>query len=77
MKKRPHPLSQITPHEIALYREVCYETARKEYNAILHYYERPVRFLTFRDLILYYDPFEKNTELFWERYEYLAGRGGF
>ena len=73
MRKRPHLLSQITPHDIALYREVCYETARKEYNTILATFERPVRFLTFRDLVVYYDPFEKNETLFWERYEMLMG----
>ena len=53
MKKRPHLLHQITPHDIVVYREVCYETARKEYNAILDFYERPVRFLTFKDLLTY------------------------
>lgn len=74
MKKRPHLLCQVTPHTIVIYREVCYETARKEYNAILSDLERPVRFLTFRDLIHYYDPFEKNEDLFWERYEMLASR---
>ena len=73
MRKRPHLLSQITPHDIALYREVCYETARKEYNTILTTFERPIHFLTFRDLIVYYDPFEKNETLFWERYEMLMG----
>lgn len=75
MKKRPHLLSQITPNDIAFYREVCYETARKEYNIMLDDTNRKVRFLTFRDMIGFYDPLEKDIELFWERYEYLAGRG--
>lgn len=76
MKKRPHLLSQVSPHDIALYREVCYETARKEYKLILDFYERKVRFLTYRDLIHYYDPLEKDVALFWERFEFVSGRGG-
>ncbi|NVJ89627.1 MAG: hypothetical protein HWD82_09335 [Flavobacteriaceae bacterium] len=74
MKKRPHLLHQITPHDIVVYREVCYETARKEYNAILDFYERPVRFLTFKDLLTYYDPLHGDAALFWERYEMLSQR---
>lgn len=74
MKKRLHLLHQITPYDIALYREVCYETARKEYNAILDFYERRVRFLTFKDLISYYDPLNMDVAAFWERYEMLLQR---
>jgi hypothetical protein len=74
MKKRPHLLAQITPHDIALYREVCYETARKEYNMILEVLERRVRFLTFYDLLTFYDPYSKDETLFWERYEMLSER---
>ena len=74
MKKRPHLLAQITPHDIALYREVCYETARKEYNMILVTLERPVRFLTFHDLLTFYNPHAKDATLFWERFEMLSER---
>lgn len=75
MKRRPHKFEQVFPTDIALYREVCYETARKEYNMILDFYERPVRFLTFRDLALYYEPTDGDMELFFERYVYLRNRG--
>lgn len=74
MRKKPHLLDQVSPWDIALYREVCYETARKEYKVILEFFERPVRFLTFRDLICYYDPAAENEESFWERYFYLKDR---